>query len=296
MKNQKKYKFNIADLLEQEVDYELEIRDMMKTGSLDEKRKRLRPILRDESESVLGYNLTRQTCKEIEYCSERIACIEQELCNNPGNHYDLRSSLVHCYLRVKRLKSDISNNGIINNILSTCEENLAKHFPTKARKSSAKANAINLSDDLDYSSGESNFEDCDTENEDRNNKTKDSPPQNYLEYEKTIMLNLAVENKLKRLDRELAEIEKFKLWLRSKRYSESTITTYADALKTFLRFYANKPIAAITNDDIIQFNNQYILANKFSASFQNQVVNAVKLFFRKIEHTAIEIDLIHIHH
>lgn len=47
----------------------------------------------------------------------------------------------------------------------------------------------------------------------------------------------------------IAKIEKFKQWLRSKRYSESTIGTYTDALKTFLRFYSGKPIQEITNDD-----------------------------------------------
>jgi len=35
----------------------------------------------------------------------------------------------------------------------------------------------------------------------------------------------------------IAQIEKFKQWLRSKRYSENTITTYSEALKSFLVFY-----------------------------------------------------------
>ena len=45
----------------------------------------------------------------------------------------------------------------------------------------------------------------------------------------------------------IAQIEKFKQWLRSKRYSESTIATYSEALKSFLVFYREKPIADITN-------------------------------------------------
>ena len=83
------------------------------------------------------------------------------------------------------------------------------------------------------------------------------------------------------------------MWLNSKRYSASTIGTYADALKTFLRYHAHKPIAEITNDDLILFNNHYILANHFSASYQNQVVNAVKLFFRTIENKQLQPELIH---
>ncbi|WP_396186491.1 tyrosine-type recombinase/integrase [Flavobacterium sp.] len=91
----------------------------------------------------------------------------------------------------------------------------------------------------------------------------------------------------------ITQIEKFKQYLRSKRYSESTITTYSEALKSFLVFYREKPIADITNEDVIVYNNEYILKNNLSASFQNQIVNAIKLFFKTIRETKIEIDKIH---
>jgi integrase/recombinase XerD len=91
----------------------------------------------------------------------------------------------------------------------------------------------------------------------------------------------------------LKKIADFKTWMRSKRYSESTIDIYNDALKTFLRFYATKPIVEINNNDVILFNNKFILANKFSASYQNQVVNAIKLFFSKIELKSMEPELVH---
>ncbi len=88
-------------------------------------------------------------------------------------------------------------------------------------------------------------------------------------------------------------LEKFKYWLRSKRYGESTIATYADALKTFLKFCNRKPVQEINNDDIIQFNNEFIFKHGLSASYQNQVVNAVKLFFRTVQNKTINIDLVH---
>ena len=90
-----------------------------------------------------------------------------------------------------------------------------------------------------------------------------------------------------------AKVQSLVNWMRSKRYSESTISTYTEALKTFLRFYADKEIRHITNDDLVKFNNEYILKNKLSASFQNQIVNAVKLFFRTIELKSMETELIH---
>ena len=59
----------------------------------------------------------------------------------------------------------------------------------------------------------------------------------------------------------LDEINDFKQWLQSKRYSQNTISTYVDALKTFLRYYNNKCASEISNNDVIVFNNEYILKN-----------------------------------
>lgn len=89
------------------------------------------------------------------------------------------------------------------------------------------------------------------------------------------------------------KIETFRCWMRSRRYSENTIGTYTDALKIFLRFYADKELCDITNEDVIAFNNDYILANNYSTSFQNQVVNAIKLFFRTIENKSLEAEFIY---
>lgn len=91
----------------------------------------------------------------------------------------------------------------------------------------------------------------------------------------------------------LKSLEKFKLWMRSKRYSENTISTYRDAAKSFLTFFNDKPLNEITNDDIIVYNNGYILRNNLSASYQNQIVSAVKLFFMTIHDRKIEIESIH---
>lgn len=88
-------------------------------------------------------------------------------------------------------------------------------------------------------------------------------------------------------------ITKFTLWLRSKRYSEKTIITYCDGLKSFLVFYNKKPIQSIANEDVIIFNNEYIIKNNLSESYQNQIVNAIKLYFKIIRETKIDIEKIH---
>ena len=79
----------------------------------------------------------------------------------------------------------------------------------------------------------------------------------------------------------------------SKRYSTSTIKTYTDALKSFLTFYRLKAISEITNEDVNVYNNEYILKNKLSSSYQNQIVNAIKLYFKTVRETKIDIEKVH---
>ncbi|MBK9637569.1 MAG: site-specific integrase [Bacteroidetes bacterium] len=105
--------------------------------------------------------------------------------------------------------------------------------------------------------------------------------------------NLTSSNHKKINPNHLQKKVQFARWLQSKRYSKNTIKTYCDALIVFLRYYEDKEIGSITNEDVIHFNNDYILKNKYSSSYQNQVVNAIKLFFKEIESTVIKIEEIH---
>jgi integrase/recombinase XerD len=91
----------------------------------------------------------------------------------------------------------------------------------------------------------------------------------------------------------IQEIENFKKYLNTKRYSPNTVKTYSEALQSFLLFYNDKEVKKINNNDVVEFYNGYILERKLSISFQNQVVNAIKLYFRTIKETAIIIDKIY---
>ncbi|QBO57056.1 Tyrosine recombinase XerD [Chryseobacterium salivictor] len=57
-------------------------------------------------------------------------------------------------------------------------------------------------------------------------------------------------------------------------------------------YYRNKEISEITNEDVLDFNNDYILKKNLSASYQNQVTNAIKLYFRTVRGAKIEVDKI----
>ncbi|MEX2511688.1 MAG: site-specific integrase [Cyclobacteriaceae bacterium] len=89
------------------------------------------------------------------------------------------------------------------------------------------------------------------------------------------------------------EIKNFEDWMRNKRYSESTIKTYKENVAIFIRFLGNKPLGEIDIVDFEKFNKEYIIKRAYSASFQNQVVNAVKLFFQNRQLRKLDIGLIY---
>ena len=84
----------------------------------------------------------------------------------------------------------------------------------------------------------------------------------------------------------------FETWLRNQRYSEKTIVTYVKAIKIFFQFFKSKLPEQITISDFHCFNNGYIIKYGYSASYQNQVINAIKLFYLKVEQRELNIDLI----
>jgi integrase/recombinase XerD len=103
-----------------------------------------------------------------------------------------------------------------------------------------------------------------------------------------------IESKLTELGEEQkVQLLHFENYLRSKRYSPNTIKTYSDSLRTFFRFCSEKPIDELDTDDVIRFNNDYILRKGLSSSFQNQVINAIKLFYRKRFNKNMELDNLH---
>nr|WP_315245773.1 site-specific integrase [uncultured Flavobacterium sp.] len=88
-------------------------------------------------------------------------------------------------------------------------------------------------------------------------------------------------------------VQKFSYWLASRRYSTNTVKAYTEALKSFLVFHRELPVSEITNEHVIAYNNEYILKNNISVSYQNQIVNAIKLFFRTVENKKMEVESIY---
>ncbi len=88
------------------------------------------------------------------------------------------------------------------------------------------------------------------------------------------------------------EVNRFIDWMRNIRYSESTVKTYREGLFLFFKFVADKDPAEVSNQDLEQFHKDYIIAKGYSESFQSQVINAVKLFFKNRLDRTLDPDLI----
>jgi len=88
----------------------------------------------------------------------------------------------------------------------------------------------------------------------------------------------------------MLQILNFQKWLEYKRYSPSTIGSYSEAVQTFLSFVFPKTPEEVVPEDMIRFVNEYIIANELSYSYQNQVVNGTKLFFREVVKSKLDVE------
>lgn len=86
------------------------------------------------------------------------------------------------------------------------------------------------------------------------------------------------------------EVRELIQYMRQRRYSENTIKSYSDALGIFIQFLGTKSLDQANSEDLIQFNHRYILGRGLSESYQNQVINAVKIYLSRICKRKLELD------
>jgi integrase/recombinase XerD len=85
-----------------------------------------------------------------------------------------------------------------------------------------------------------------------------------------------------------ADIEKYRRWMEANRYPDSTIQTYTSMMEKFLRFMSPKEARECTSEDLIRMINEFILPNRLSYSFQNQMISSVKKFYGNIYKSVID--------
>ena len=86
-----------------------------------------------------------------------------------------------------------------------------------------------------------------------------------------------------------ADIEKYRKWMESNRYPESTVKTYSAMVATFLKFVSPKEAEECTSGDLVRIVNEYILPNGLSRSYQNQMISAVKKFYSRVYKSVIDV-------
>jgi integrase/recombinase XerD len=115
-----------------------------------------------------------------------------------------------------------------------------------------------------------------------------------LDYSK-LQLKLQVEQtnftQVQLLDEDYQNLTKYGRYLKTNRYSESTITHYTSIVVFYLKFLRIKNISVIEAISITQFNYEFVVKPNKSISYQNVVINALKTYFRYLE-LDVEVELV----
>ena len=67
-----------------------------------------------------------------------------------------------------------------------------------------------------------------------------------------------------------------------RRYSDNTIKIYTSLFKEFIRYYHDRSLEDITEDDIRKYQDYLVQKRKVSSSTQNQAINAIKFYYEKV--------------
>jgi integrase/recombinase XerD len=108
---------------------------------------------------------------------------------------------------------------------------------------------------------------------------------------KEIRNNLSVELHSRELS-EKAEryIELVSNYLEEMRYSKRTIDSYLAHLRLFFRYFNDKDPEAISAEDVSVFLNEFVIGSGYSASYQNLLISAIKMFFQLTDKGRLDID------
>lgn len=85
-----------------------------------------------------------------------------------------------------------------------------------------------------------------------------------------------------------SDIDKYRSWLEAHRYPESTVRTYTSMMEAFLKFVSPKEASDCNAGDLVRMVNDYVLPRGLSYSFQNQLISAVKKFYKEVCQTVVD--------
>lgn len=90
----------------------------------------------------------------------------------------------------------------------------------------------------------------------------------------------------------LGGIELVRKYLEEKRYSKRTLEAYLSHLDLFFKYFHEKDPSDLTEDDISEFVDDHIIRLGYSASYQNIIISAIKMYFSLSGSGRLELDSI----
>jgi integrase/recombinase XerD len=133
-----------------------------------------------------------------------------------------------------------------------------------------------------------NIDDVRIIEKDKNKDKQDKPV--LIKKPKTNIIKAKSTEKKDLTEKSKVYLNKFINGLENARYSSSTIKTYSEALHNFLLYLGDDDAGQVTNDDFAEYLNKQILGYGYGPSLQNQVIGAVKLFYREIVRAPIDVE------
>lgn len=88
------------------------------------------------------------------------------------------------------------------------------------------------------------------------------------------------------------EIERFRQWMQNQRYAANTIHSYTNHLDSFFRYFNQKAIDDLGEDELFVYTRSFIIPNGISASYQNQTISAIKTYYLKMREIKLEFERI----
>jgi integrase/recombinase XerD len=90
----------------------------------------------------------------------------------------------------------------------------------------------------------------------------------------------------------LEGLDLMRRYLDEVRYSERTNGSYLALLELFFKYFNEKDPLAISMDEVSEFIYDFIVTNGYSSSYQNQIISAIKTFYRISGRSRFDLQLV----
>jgi integrase/recombinase XerD len=93
-------------------------------------------------------------------------------------------------------------------------------------------------------------------------------------------------------EKALDDLELMRRYLDEVRYSNRTNESYLAVLELFFKYFHEKDPLTISIDEVSEFIYNFIVTNGYSSSYQNQIISAIKTFYRISGRSNLDFQLI----